>query len=66
MKILCKYRDQVSPREVILNSVWGQDDYFTGRSMDVFITKLRKYLKNDPDVKIENIHGIGFKLSIAH
>ena len=51
-------------REIILNAVWGQDDYFAGRSMDVFITKLRKYLKEDDAVKIENIHGIGFKLSI--
>ena len=64
LKILCKYVNEVTPREIILNSVWGQDDYFTGRSMDVFITKLRKYLKEDADVQIENIHGIGLKLSI--
>ena len=64
LKILCKHVDQVTPREIILNAVWGQDDYFAGRSMDVFITKLRKYLKEDNSVKIENIHGIGFKLSI--
>ena len=64
LKILCKHIDQVTPREIILNAVWGQDDYFAGRSMDVFITKLRKYLKEDNSVKIENIHGIGFKLSI--
>ena len=61
---MCKHIDQVTPREIILNAVWGQDDYFAGRSMDVFITKLRKYLKEDNSVKIENIHGIGFKLSI--
>ena len=64
LRILCKHIDQVTPREIILNAVWGQDDYFAGRSMDVFITKLRKYLKEDDSVKIENIHGIGFKLSI--
>ena len=64
LRILCKNIGQVTPREIILNAVWGQDDYFTGRSMDVFITKLRKYLKEDDSVKIENIHGIGFKLSI--
>ena len=64
LRILCKYINEVTPREIILNSVWGQDDYFTGRSMDVFITKLRKYLKEDPDVQIENVHGIGLKLSI--
>ncbi|MAO32335.1 MAG: DNA-binding response regulator [Crocinitomicaceae bacterium] len=66
LKILCKYVNEVTPREIILNSVWGQDDYFTGRSMDVFITKLRKYLKEDADVQIENIHGIGLKLSIKN
>ncbi len=66
LKILCKYVNEITPREIILNSVWGKDDYFTGRSMDVFITKLRKYLKEDPDVQIENIHGIGLKLSIKN
>ena len=64
LRILCKYINEVTPREIILNSVWGQDDYFTGRSMDVFITKLRKYLKEDSNVQIENVHGIGLKLSI--
>ena len=64
LRILCKHINEVTPRELILNSVWGQDDYFTGRSMDVFITKLRKYLKEDSDVQIENVHGIGLKLSI--
>jgi DNA-binding response OmpR family regulator len=65
LRILCKHINEVTPREIILNSVWGQDDYFTGRSMDVFITKLRKYLKEDSNVQIENIHGIGLKLSIS-
>ena len=64
LRILCKNIGPGNPREIILNAVWGQDDYFAGRSMDVFITKLRKYLKEDDAVKIENIHGIGFKLSI--
>jgi DNA-binding response OmpR family regulator len=62
LKMLCKFENQVVPREVVLNGVWGQDDYFVGRSLDVFITKLRKYLSLDPKVQIENIHGIGFKL----
>jgi DNA-binding response OmpR family regulator len=44
-----------------LNSVWGQDDYFVGRSLDVFITKLRKYLKEDASIQINNVHGVGFK-----
>jgi len=47
-----------------MKSVWGEDDYFVGRSMDVFIAKLRKYLKSDPNISITNIHGIGFKLEV--
>ena len=64
LKMLCKFRDQVVPRDVVLNAVWGQDDYFVGRSLDVFITKLRKYFKEDPAINISNIHGIGFKLEV--
>lgn len=64
LKILSKFQNQVVAREMVLNAVWGKDDYFVGRSLDVFITKLRKYLSEDPNVIIENIHGIGFKLSI--
>ena len=64
LKILYKFKNQVIPREVILNAVWGQDDYFVGRSMDVFITKLRKYLKDEPKIHIANIHGVGFKFEI--
>jgi DNA-binding response OmpR family regulator len=65
LKILCKFKNQVVPRDVVLNAVWGQDDYFVGRSLDVFITKLRKYFKEDDSIHISNIHGIGFKLEIA-
>lgn len=64
LKVLYKFKNQVVPREVILNAVWGQDDYFIGRSFDVFITKLRKYLKEEPTIKISNIHGVGFKFEI--
>ena len=64
LKMLGKLENQVVPRELVLNAVWGKDDYFVGRSLDVFITKLRKYLASDPKVSIENIHGIGFKLVI--
>lgn len=64
LKVLIKYKNQVTPRDIILNAVWGQDDYFVGRSMDVFITKIRKYLKEDPRIQITNIHGIGFKFEI--
>jgi two-component system, OmpR family, response regulator len=65
LKILCKFVNQVVAREVVLNAVWGQDDYFVGRSLDVFITKLRKYLKHDERIQITNVHGIGFKLEIT-
>ncbi|MBN8578947.1 MAG: response regulator transcription factor [Cytophagales bacterium] len=65
LKLLCQHKDRVLKREEILNAVWGNDDYFLGRSMDVFISKLRKYLKDDPRVQIVNYHGVGFKLEVA-
>lgn len=65
LKILCKFKNQVVAREIVLTGVWGQDDYFVGRSLDVFITKLRKYLKEDERIQISNSHGIGFKLEVA-
>lgn len=64
LNILCKFKNQVVAREIVLTGVWGQDDYFVGRSLDVFITKLRKYLKEDDRIQIANIHGIGFKLEV--
>ncbi len=64
LKLLVIHQNQILAREIILNSIWGNDDYFSGRSMDVFITKLRKYMLNDPHIKIINIHGVGFKLQI--
>jgi DNA-binding response OmpR family regulator len=64
LKLLYRNRDRVLKREEILTHVWGDDDYFMGRSMDVFISKLRKYLKNDPDIQIVNYHGVGFRLEI--
>ena len=64
LKILCMFKNQVVPRDIVLNAVWGQDDYFVGRSLDVFITKLRKYFKEDETIQISNIHGIGFKLEL--
>ncbi len=64
LSILCRFINQVVAREIVLTGVWGQDDYFVGRSLDVFITKLRKYLKEDERIQIANIHGIGFKLEV--
>jgi DNA-binding response OmpR family regulator len=64
LKLLYRNRDRVLKREEILTQVWGGDDYFMGRSMDVFISKLRKYLKLDPDIQIVNYHGVGFRLEV--
>lgn len=64
LKLLYQNRDRVLKREEILKEVWGDDDYFMGRSMDVFISKLRKYLKDDPAIQIVNYHGVGFRLEI--
>ncbi|QZE13516.1 response regulator transcription factor [Halosquirtibacter laminarini] len=60
LELLCKHKNKLLTREVALKQIWGEDDYFTARSMDVFITKLRKYLKVDPNIEIKNIHGSGF------
>lgn len=62
LRLFCTHKGEVLKREFILTHVWGSDDYFLGRSMDVFISKLRKHLKEDSSVKIINYHGIGFKL----
>jgi DNA-binding response OmpR family regulator len=64
LKLLCNNKERVLKREEILTSVWGDDDYFMGRSLDVFISKLRKYLKEDPKVEIVNYHGVGFRLEV--
>jgi len=65
LKILCEQKNQVIERELITNLVWGDDSYFVGRSLDVFITKLRKYLQHDDSVSIKNVHGVGFKLETS-
>lgn len=64
LKILCKNKGKEVDRNDMLKAVWGDDNYFNGRSMDVYITKLRKYLKKDDRVEIVNIHGKGFKLMV--
>lgn len=62
LKILCEHKNDLLPREIALKKIWGSDTYFNGRSMDVYIAKLRKYLKEDSDIEIVNIHGNGFRL----
>jgi DNA-binding response OmpR family regulator len=64
LKLLVDHQGQVLERELLSNMVWGDDNYFVGRSMDVFITRLRKYLSQDENISIVNIHGVGFKLVV--
>lgn len=63
LKFLCEHRNHILKREEVLLNVWGKDDYFLGRSMDVFITKLRKHFKADPAINLETIHGVGFRFN---
>jgi DNA-binding response OmpR family regulator len=62
LKLLCENKNQILERKAVLIKLWGDDNFFTGRSMDVFISKLRKYLKDDPEVEIINVRGQGYKL----
>ena len=64
LKMLLDHKNNVVKRSLILEKLWGEDDYFLGRSMDVFISRLRKYLAEDSKIKLDNIHGVGFKLMI--
>jgi len=64
LKLLCLHINDTLEREVALKLVWGEDSYFNGRSMDVFISKLRKYLQEDKNVEIMNVHSKGFKLLV--
>ena len=65
LRLLCLHLNKVMPRELALKSIWGSNDYFNSRSMDVFISRIRKYLKDDEKVQLLNIHGVGFKLTVA-
>ena len=64
LKFFCLHPNKVLKREEVLLNVWGKDDYFLGRSMDVFITKLRKHFKADPEIILETIHGVGFRFNV--
>lgn len=64
LKLLCLKKNAVLTREEALLSIWHDDNYFNGRSMDVFLSKLRKYLREDPKVEILNVHGKGYKLLV--
>jgi len=64
LSLLCQKKNSIIKRENILIDLWGKNDYFLGRSLDVFISRLRKYLKKDKNIYIENIRGVGFKLNV--
>jgi DNA-binding response OmpR family regulator len=66
LKLLVENANEVVDRSIALNRIWKDDSYFNARSMDVYITKLRKYLKSDPSVELINVHGVGFKLVISY
>lgn len=65
LKYLSERLGQVIKRDELLKSIWGDDDYFMGRSLDVFISRLRKYLSLDSNIRIDNIHGVGFRMSVG-
>jgi len=64
LKFLCEHPNRILKREEILVAVWGKNDYFLGRSMDVFMSKVRKYLRADPEVILETIHGMGYRFTV--
>ncbi len=64
LKLLCLNLNQILEREIALKQIWGDDSFFTARSMDVYITKLRKYLSDDDRIEIINVHGRGFKMIV--
>ena len=64
VKYLSDHRNKIIKREEMLKELWGENDYFLGRSLDVFITKIRKYLKEDVDLSIENVFGVGFIFNV--
>ena len=65
LRLLCLKQNEVLTREEALLNIWHDDNYFNGRSMDVFLSKIRKYLKDDPSVEIINVHGRGYKLLVS-
>jgi len=66
LKLLFEHKNELLSREIALKRIWGENGYFTTRSMDVFITRLRKYLKDDPSIEIRNIHGSGFIMTLGN
>jgi len=65
LRLLCIHRDKTLDRNLALREIWGEESYFNARSMDVFVSKLRKYLKDDARIEISSIHGVGFRLTVS-
>lgn len=65
LRLLCLHQNEVLDRQTALRKIWGEDNFFNGRSMDVFISRLRKYLSGDDKIEIRNVHGCGFKLMVG-
>lgn len=65
LRFFCENKNVILKREEVLLNVWGKDDYFLGRSMDVFVTKLRKHIKPDNTLQLETIHGIGYRFNVG-
>jgi two-component system response regulator VicR len=65
LRMFCTNLNLVVKRDDILKQVWGEDDYYIGRSLDVFVSRLRKYFSGDPSINIENVRSVGFKLSVS-
>ena len=65
LRMFCLNLNQVVKRDDILKQVWGEDDYYIGRSLDVFVSRLRKYFSSDPSISIDNVRSVGFKLSVS-
>ena len=66
LTMLCTHMNDVLERDLALKTIWIDDNYFNARSMDVYITKLRKHLKDDPNVEINNVHGKGYRLVVPY
>jgi len=66
LRLLCLHQNKTLDRSLALREIWGDDSYFNARSMDVFVSKLRKYLKDDPHVEISSVHGVGFSLTVTN
>jgi two-component system, OmpR family, response regulator len=65
LNLLCKNQNEILDRQAALRAIWGDDNYFNGRSMDVYIAKIRKLLKEEERIEIINVHGKGFRMTVS-